>query len=51
LAGDDQEGLQLVRDAGFGEIQFHLAHQVFVAIEIVRGDGAVNSLAAEAIIL
>src|SRR5262245_62075879 len=44
LRGDDQERLQLVGDRGALEVALDLRDEVFVAVQVMRRDRAVNGL-------
>ena len=51
LAGDDEQRLELVGDGGVFRIALHAHDELFVAVQVVRGDGAVNRLAVAAVVL
>jgi hypothetical protein len=51
LAGDHQERLQLVRDCRVLQVRLHLNDEVLVAVEMVRGNRAMNRLAIPAVVL
>jgi hypothetical protein len=51
LTGYHEQRLELVRNRGVLEIALHLHDQVLVAVQVMRGNGAVNGVAVSTVVL
>ena len=51
LPGDHEQRLQLVRDGGVLRVGLHAHDEIFVAVQMVGGNGAVDRLAVPAVVL